>query len=37
MTSVGIGHPDILTDADYNFKDFSEIELAFIKELIQKL
>ncbi|MDC6351177.1 beta-phosphoglucomutase [Zeaxanthinibacter sp. PT1] len=37
MTSVGIGHPDILTEADYNFKDFTEIELAFIKELIQKL
>lgn len=37
MTSVGIGHPDILTEADYNFKDFTEIDLAFIKELIQKL
>ncbi|TDQ33266.1 beta-phosphoglucomutase [Zeaxanthinibacter enoshimensis] len=37
MVSIGIGHPDILTEADYNFKDFTEIELAFIKELIQKL
>ncbi|NNF19232.1 MAG: beta-phosphoglucomutase [Flavobacteriaceae bacterium] len=37
MTSVGIGHPDILTEANYNFKDFTEIDLAFIKELIQKL
>ncbi len=35
MTSIGIGHPDILTEADHNFKDFTEIDLDFIKKLIE--
>lgn len=33
MTSIGIGHPDILLEADHNFKDFTEIDLDFIKKL----
>ena len=35
MTSVGIGHKNTLADAQYVFKDFTEIELNFIKELAQ--
>jgi beta-phosphoglucomutase len=34
MISVGIGDPDILVDAKYNFKDFTEIDLDFLKKLI---
>ena len=35
MTSIGIGETDVLEDADYNFKDFTEIDLDFIKELMK--
>ncbi|MDV7138066.1 beta-phosphoglucomutase [Maribacter sp. TH_r10] len=35
MTSIGIGDSDILAEADYNFKDFTEIDLDFIKKLLQ--
>lgn len=33
MTSIGIGDPDILGKADYTFRDFTEIDLKFIKDL----
>lgn len=33
MVSVGIGDPKVLAAADYTFKDFTEIDLNFIKEL----
>lgn len=33
MTSIGIGDPEILGDADYTFRDFTEIDLNFIKDL----
>lgn len=36
MISIGIGDPNILCDADYNFKDFTEISAQFIEELISK-
>ncbi len=35
MISVGIGEADVLSDAHYNFKDFTEINLSFIDSLIQ--
>lgn len=35
MTSVGIGEKRILGEADYVFKDFNEIELAFIEKLLK--
>lgn len=34
MTSVGIGDPEILSEADYTFRDFTEIDLKFLKALI---
>ncbi|MBT2159896.1 beta-phosphoglucomutase [Zobellia barbeyronii] len=34
MLSVGIGHPDILSEAKYNFKDFSEMSIEFLTDLI---
>ena len=33
MTSIGIGEADVLTQADHNFNDFTEIDLEFIKQL----
>jgi beta-phosphoglucomutase len=33
MTSIGIGDPGILGEADYTFRDFTEIDLKFIKDL----
>lgn len=36
MISIGIGDKDILHEADYVFKDFTEISTDFIKELIEK-
>lgn len=36
MTSVGIGDKDILSEADYVFKDFTQISTDFINELINK-
>ncbi len=35
MVSVGIGDKETLSAARYNFKDFTEIELDFIKELAE--
>ena len=35
MTSIGIGKKEILTEARFVFKDFTEIELDFIKELAE--
>lgn len=34
MTSIGIGDKEILHEADYVFKDFTEIKIEFIKELL---
>ncbi len=36
MTSIGIGDPDVLLDAKYNFINFKEIDITFIKDLIQQ-
>lgn len=36
MLSVGIGHPDILSEAQYNFKDFTEMSIEFLTGLISK-
>lgn len=36
MTSIGIGDAQILNKADFIFKDFGEISLEFIDELIKK-
>ncbi|WP_411028950.1 beta-phosphoglucomutase [Spongiimicrobium sp. 3-5] len=33
MLTVGIGDAEILSQATYNFKDFTEIDLEFIKQL----
>lgn len=33
MISIGIGDSEILSEADFNFKDFTEISLDFLKEL----
>lgn len=34
MTSIGIGDTKVLHEADYNFTDFTRIEISFIKTLI---
>ena len=34
MVSVGIGDADVLHEADYNFKDITEIDTAFLDQLI---
>jgi beta-phosphoglucomutase len=36
MTSVGIGDPTVLTGADHNFVDFTEIDFGFLDDLIDK-
>ena len=36
MVSIGIGHKNTLHEADYVFKDFTEISEAFLKELINR-
>ena len=36
MVSIGIGDKKILHEADYNFKDFTEMDKKFIKKLIRK-
>jgi beta-phosphoglucomutase len=36
MTTIGIGDKDILNEADYVFKDFTQISTKFINELIKK-
>lgn len=35
MLSIGIGEADVLSEADRVFRDFTEIDLAFIEELTQ--
>lgn len=34
MISVGIGHKDILNEAQYNFNDFTEIDNKFLQTLV---
>ncbi|MBD0851597.1 beta-phosphoglucomutase [Maribacter arenosus] len=34
MTSIGIGDARVLSGADYNFKDFTEIDLSFFENLM---
>ena len=34
MKSVGIGNPDVLSEEDYNFRDFTEIDMEFLDELL---
>lgn len=34
MTSIGIGDANTLKEADFNFNDFTEIDLSFIKKLL---
>ena len=34
MTSIGIGDAHVLSGADYNFNDFTEIDLNFFKNLM---
>ena len=34
MTSVGIGDAEVLSDANYNFKDFTEINFEFLVDLL---
>lgn len=36
MLSVGIGDRKVLSDADYVFKDFTEIDTEFINQLLEK-
>lgn len=36
MISIGIGDVDILHEADYNFKDFTEIDDSFLELLLNK-
>ena len=36
MISIGIGNREILHEANFVFKDFTEISTAFLKELIRK-
>jgi len=36
MISIGIGDKQVLSEADYIFKDFTEISVEFIYELIEK-
>ena len=37
MKSVGIGNSDVLSEADYNFKDFTEIDFEFLAGLLSEL
>ena len=37
MTSIGIGDEAILNEADFNFRDFTEIDTAFLEQLISRL
>lgn len=36
MISIGIGDKKVLQEADYNFKDFTEMKKKFLKKLITK-
>ena len=35
MTSIGIGNANVLSEAQFNFKDFTEISIDFIERLIE--
>ncbi len=35
MKSVGIGNPEVLVEADFNFRDFTEIDLEFLDQLLR--
>ncbi len=35
MVSIGIGASNVLREADHNFNDFTEIEIAFLDKLIE--
>ncbi|MGB5666712.1 MAG: beta-phosphoglucomutase [Maribacter sp.] len=37
MTSIGIGDVKVLSNADFNFNDFTEIQVEFLDKLIKKL
>lgn len=36
MISIGIGDKDILSEAQFNFRDFTEISIEFVEDLIKK-
>jgi len=36
MISIGIGDKNVLHEADYNFKDFTEMNKKFLKRLVKK-
>ena len=36
MISIGIGNAKVLSKADYNFNDFTEIDMAFVDRLIKE-
>ena len=36
MTSIGIGDSEILSEAQFNFEDFTQFNTKFLKELIKK-
>ncbi|MCM4155619.1 beta-phosphoglucomutase [Gramella sp. AN32] len=36
MISIGIGDDSILSEADHNFKDFTEVEISFINNLLKE-
>ena len=36
MISIGIGDENVLSEAQFNFKDFTEISTEFIQDLINK-
>jgi len=36
MISIGIGDKSILSEAQFNYNDFTEISVEFIQELIDK-
>lgn len=36
MTSIGIGDENVLNEAHHNFKDFTEISIEFIQDLLKK-
>jgi beta-phosphoglucomutase len=35
MVSIGIGDPDVLDNAMYNFRDFTQIRVEFLDQLME--
>jgi len=35
MTSIGVGDANVLSEANYNFRDFTEMDSEFLRELIK--